>query len=396
MTVCLACGVTLEPELSDLSTGHTFTTRRSAAQTMRLTAAMELPAGETKTALDDNSVVWKTGDQIKVFSASYPSGVVFTLDPVSNGQRQGDFVGDLLLGSGPYYAVYPASVATSLSGGSVSVTVPHTQALTAGSFGPGANISLAKVNSLSETLGFKNVLGALKISLNGSLDAARIRIQTKSAESLCGSASLTMEGDVPALSFASNAVENQWVEASGKASGTDFYVMLPAGTLAGGFVAQVAAGDGYCMVKQTSANNSVPRSGIRAMPAFDYEAQFQASFLDISAFPYGFFTDIQAGGTPTALFSFSKATSQYASKVAEGTSRTFRIQDFLARKMYSIELPFTLSLGNVYDATVESVVGTEYMAPAQAGSFLLVQRSANAGWFVKDDYSCGFIFLMED
>lgn len=393
LMTCLACRVTLEP---DLQREMNYTSRRSVVQTMVLTASLELPADETKTALDGSHVVWKAGDQIKVFNATNPTGVVFTLDPACDGQTLGTFTGGAVSGTGPFYAVYPASVATELSGSAVSVNVPQVQTLTAGCFGPGANISLAKVDELSEKLAFKNVLGALKISLNSSISATRVRIQTKAAEPLWGSGTLTTDGSIPTLALAPGTADNQIIEASGAASGTDFYVMVPAGTLASGFVAQVAANDGYGMIKQTTANNSVPRSGVRAMLAFDYVAQFQASFLNISALPFGYSSGIQSGGTPMQLFTFATATSQYASKVVVDADRTFRMQDFSTGKYYSFVLPYALVLGGSYDATVESVVGSTYTAPADAGSFMLVQRTSNAGWFVKSDNTCGFIFLLED
>jgi hypothetical protein len=148
------------------------------------------------------------------------------------------------------------------------------------------------------------------------------------------------------------------------------------------------------MLKEAPAAevNKIVRSGIVAMPAFEYDGQVPASFLNISATPFGYWSSFSS----SPAFTFSKATSQYAGKVTANTSRTFRMQDFSAGKMYSFVLPYTLELGGSYEATLESVVGGTYTAPASAGTFRLVQKTGNAGWFVNQDNTKGFIILLED
>lgn len=387
---CVACRVAME---TDFQNAYVQSSRHSVVSQMVLVATQETPEGDTKTALSGSQVVWNSGNQIKVFNATNPNGKVFTLTSESVGKTTGEFSGEPLSGNGPFYAVYPASAAGTLSDGKVSITIPQSQELTAGSFGNNANISLAQADNLTDALHFKNVLGAVCIQVSSSISAKRVRIQTKADEPLWGSATVQMEDGVPALSLASGTVDNQLVEATGSASGTAFYLMLPPGTLAHGFVAQVAAGE-KAMLKEAPAaeNNKIVRSGIVAMTGFEYAGQVPASFLNISATPFGYWSSFSS----SPAFTFSKATSQYAGKVTANTSRTFRMQDFSAGKMYSFELPYTLVLGGSYEATLESVEGSTYTAAASAGTFRLVQKTGNAGWFVNQDNTKGFIILLED
>ena len=388
---CVACRVAME---TDFQNAYVPSSRHSVVSQMVLVATQETPEGDTKTALSGSQVVWNSGNQIKVFNAANPNGKVFTLTS-GVGQTTGEFSGELLSGNGPFYAVYPASVAGTLSDGKVSITIPQGQELTAGSFGNNANISMAQTDNLTDALHFKNVLGAVCIQVTSSILAKRVRIQTKADEPLWGCATVQMVEGVPALTLAPGTEDNQIVEAAtaGSASGTAFYLMLPPGTLASGFVAQVAAGE-KAMLKEAPAaeNNKIVRSGIVAMPGFEYAGQVPASFLNISATPFGYWSSFSS----SPAFTFSKATSQYACKVTANTNRTFRMQDFSAGKMYSFVLPYTLVLGESYPVNIESVEGSTYTAAASAGTFRLVQKTGNAGWFVNEDNTKGFIILLED
>ena len=390
---CAACRVAME---TDFQNAYVQSARRSTVPQMVLVATQEAPVTVTKTALNGQQVVWSTGDQIKVFNASTPNGVTFTLKADSAGQGIGEFEGDPISGDGPFYAVYPASVAGSLTAGAVSVNIPNAQDLTAGSFGNNANVAMAQAENLADGLHFKNVLGAVCIQLSGEISATRIRIQTKGTEPLWGSGTVQMVEDVPSLSLNAGTVDNQIVEATGSATGTAFYLMLPPDALASGFITQVAAGEN-AMLKEAPADesNKIARSGIIAMPAFAFENQVPSSFLDISAMavPFGYWANFSYGQN----FAFDKTTSQFASNVGD-TNRTFRMQDFSTGKMYSFVLPKVteLGLGGNYSIYLESVEGSSYLASSLIGKFHLVQKTSNAGWFVSTGNQKGFIISLED
>ena len=391
-----ACRVAME---TDLQNAYESTTRRSSGAQMVLVATLEAPEGETKTSLNSSQVLWTAEDEIEVFDAD-GNHATYTLQSTSAGKAEGVFEyksGSSVLKDGTCYAVYPASAAGTLSGTSVSVNIPQAQTLAEGSFGNGANIAVAKADNLSDALHFKNVLGAVCIQLSSSIDATRVRIQTKGAEFLWGSGTVDMSGEVPSLSIATGTTDNQIVEATGSASGTAFYLMLPPNALASGFMVQLAVGDN-AMLKEAPASesNKISRSGIVAMPAFTYQNQLHTAFLDIKPLPFGYYSGVGENMSYQTLFGFDKATSQYATQVVENTSRTFRLQDFSVNKMYSFELPYTLELGGEYSATLKSVSVSTYVGPTDQGHFRLVQKTSKAGWFIKDDNTFGFIIPLED
>ena len=403
VTACVSCAVALESDFPHYSTGGKSWAKRLPVNTMAVTASVEEPSNETNAVMDRSMVKWKAGDKIKIFNASNPEGMEFTLDEACDGLTAGTFMGEVLSGTGPFYAVYPSCVAGSLNGEEVDIVVPQEQELASGSFGNHANIAFAKVEDLSQKFPFSNVLGAVKVSLSSNISATCVRIETKADEPLWGAATVSMAGDIPSLTFTDTQPSRQIVEASGKATGKDFYVMAPPGTLADGFLIQITDGWNDTMIKSASASEDqrVVRSGVVPLPTLEFAPQVQSAFLSLTpAFPtnliYGYYDGIEAGGTLVPYFTFSKATGYYASKAEAGESRTFRMQDFSAGKMYQFVVPANLALGGIYDTiTVESVVGTEYTAPTPV-TFRLVQKTDEAGWFVSEDYSKGFIISLED
>ena len=393
LMTCMACAVALE---TDYEVEKSFTKRSSLGKTVAITASVEEPNDETKTALSGTTVVWKQGDVIRVFDSTGAHGD-FTLDNACDGLTTGTFTGTFS-GTGPYYAVYPADVAQSLSGTSVVIDIPKTQTLAAETFGKGANIAFATADNLTDAFSFKNVLGAVKIQLSSSITATDVRIETKGPELLWGTATVAMDGSgLPEITNLTNTAYDKQIVTASKAGGVDgkeFYVMVPAGALASGFVAHIMDNASKAMVKtaSASASNQVVRSKITPMPAFTYTQQFAASFLKLDPLPFGYYS----GEGLSSPFVFSKTNSQYASKVVVDTQRTFRIQDFTEKKMYQFVTDYALDWGEANNVTVESVDGSSYTAPGSAVSYRMIQKTTNAGWFVNNDFTKGFIILLGD
>lgn len=411
-----ACSATLESEWQARES-HFAGRTPATGKTITITATFEAAPGETtKTSLNESmQVLWQAGDKIKVFNSANTSGVEFTLEESSAGSNVGVFTGLALSGSGPYYAVYPSSAAGTLNGEAVSLTLPQTQVLTADSFGRGANVSLAKVENLSDPLQFMNVLGAVSFTLTADTDVTAIRVQTLGEEALWGAGSVIMEdyegnaAPAPALTMDADANDNvtdddRLISLEGTATGKTFYLMLPPWVLTKGFFVQVVSKGGGAMVKSGAASdtnnmvirNMVIRSEILEMPEFTFAANVQANFLDPAA-PVGYYGSVQPGGTASS-FTFNKESCQYASKVVDGNKRYFRIQSMSAGKMYSITVPQTLTLGETVSATQESIDGSTQTSPASA-SYVVIQKARGAAWLIESTTAAqkkGFIVLMED
>lgn len=385
LMTCMACAVALE---TDYEVEKSFTKRSSLGRTVAITASVEVPNDETKTALSGSTVVWKEGDVIKVFD-SVGGSADFTLDPACDGLTTGTFTGSAL-GTGPYYAVYPADVAQSLSGTSVVINIPNTQTLAAGTFGNGANIAFATADNLTDAFSFKNVLGAVKIQLSSSITATDVRIETKGTELLWGTATVGMDGGVPVISALTNtADDNQIVTASkaGGVAGTEFYVMVPPGALASGFVVHVMDNESKAMVKTATAA-TMTRSAITPMPEFTYSAQIDAHFLNLSSVIFGYYSGINLEyASWTTTYAFSRTTGQYANRI-EGENRICRFQDFYGGgKLYTFVTPVELILGDTYSTiTMETLLGsTQTSAESIGTSYKLVQKTTHAAWFVSSE-----------
>lgn len=383
LMTCMACAVALE---TDYEVEKSFTKRSSLGKTVAITASVEEPNDETKTALSGSTVVWKQGDVIRVFDST-GNHEDFTLDNACDGQTTGTFTGSAL-GTGPYYAVYPADVAQSLSGTSVVINIPNTQTLAAGTFGDKANIAFATADNLSNVFSFKNVLGAVKIQLSSSITATDVRIETKKGtELLWGTATVGMSGGVPVISSLTNeAYDKQIVTASGSATGTAFYVMVPPGALASGFVVHVMDNASRAMVKTATAA-TMTRSAITPMPEFTYSAQIDAHFLNLSSVIFGYYSGINLEYTSwTTTYAFSRTTGQYANRV-EGENRICRFQDFSNDgSLYTFVTPVELILGNTYSITMETLLGSTQTPAASIGiSYKLVQKTTHAAWFVSSE-----------
>lgn len=400
-----ACSATLESEWQARES-HFAGRTPATGKTITITATFEAAPGETtKTSLNESmQVLWQAGDKIKVFNSANTSGVEFTLEESSAGSNVGVFTGLALSGSGPYYAVYPSSAAGTLDGEAVSLTLPQTQVLTADSFGRGANVSLAKVENLSDPLQFMNVLGAVSFTLTADTDVTAIRVQTLREEALWGAGSVIMaDYGAPALTMDADANVNvtdddRLISLEGTATGKTFYLMLPPWVLTEGFFVQVVSGSS-AMVRSGAAksSNMVVRSEILAMPEFAFSGNVQADFMNPATAPVGYYGSVQPGGTASS-FTFNKESCQYASKVVDGDQRYFRIQSMSAGKMYSITVPQTLTLGATVSATQESIDGSTQTSPASA-SYVVIQKARGAAWLIESTTAAqkkGFIVLMED
>lgn len=374
---------------------HFANEKQPADLSEEMVISASLETSGTKTSLSGSSVFWTEGDQIKLFNSTNPEGVVFTLTNGA-GTKHGKFTGAAVSGSGPFYAVYPASSASELSGSTVSVTLPQVQVLTQDSFGNGANLSMAVGDTAEDNFTFKNAMGAVSFALNGTPSIKSIRIQTKGSEPLCGAGQLSMSGDTPALTLSGTEVETQVVYLSGSAQNGPFYLILPPGALTSGFMVEFEDAEDMVMVKSAgaTADNMVKRNEILAMPAFDFEQQIKSAFLNQPSTGFGYFEKTGTSGSLSA-FAFDKVSCQYATKTEEATSRYMRIQSLPLGKYFAFTTPYELNLGASYDdIAIESVVGSSYTSTT--ATFRVIRKASDAAWLVSSDFQKGFILLLED
>lgn len=360
--------------------------------TFTIRASLEQPVS-TKTSLSaDMKVLWTEGDQIKVYSDEDTEGVVFTLSDGA-GTMHGFFTGTLPSGTGPIYAVYPASVCGSMSGSSIAITLPSHQLFADGSFGSGAAVSAAKASNFDNIV-FKNVLGGVSFTVSGGKALSCIRLQTKRSEALCGSARLNLSGDTPVIEMETSTADNSFLYLDGiNTSSASFCLMLPPDTFTDGFLVEFMDIEGNVMFKSASAggSNTVERSRILKMPESPYTAQYKAAFFDSDSF--GFFPSINASGAMDTSLSFDETDSQYAYKTGE--NRAVRVMS-LSRSFYTdIITPKSMNLGETYIVDVTKLVGGTITA-LENKSYKVLQKTARRVWLVNEAEGTGVIQPMED
>ena len=370
-------------------------------------ATMEQNDADTKTSLDGTAVVWTEGDKIRVFNHSHQNGVVFTLKAGEGGKATAEFEGEYI-GSGPYYAIYPASATESLaipfteSPLAINAVVEADQTYVAGSFGNGENIAVAKADEVEMKLPFKNVFGAIAFTLKGSATITRINVYTRGSEVLSGSLQITGIDTAEPVGVVDAEVKEEFMYKSlscgaGVALNSDpgvtFYISVPAGVFADGFYVEFVDSEGTSMVKsaKASVNNKITRSGITPMPAFSYAPQFKSAFLmDTDAF--GAFTNVLASGTTTKPHNYTDGKCQFAfnntpadPNTGDKGSRSVRFQDWNEGYAISIDIAQNeLTLNSTPEVAVKALGNTGDINTKAAKPMKVVKRTTDRVWIVDD------------
>ena len=381
-----------------------------------VTFTVVLEQGDTKTLLSENEVLWSEGDKVKVFNATNPSGVEFTLSG-GVGEKSGRFSGPAMDGDGPFYAVFPSSAAGTMdASGSISLTAPSTQAyVTAWDMSPSANLSAGKTAALTEGFTFKNLFGILRLTISGSSAIGSIEVTSKSASDvLHGAFTLAFQDADPVVapsvgqtaeSFRKLMLDCSLPSGEGiglgdASSPSEFIFVVPSGTLDAGMTINVFDMDGYVMVKNAGAytgsgDHFINRSHIRPMPAFEYTPKYQADFL-LSDAKAGAFTGVLAESSDFVTgCTYSEDSGQFSwrSTVGDAGSRYVRIQDWTAGFALALTTPYVLDAGTNVTVTVESL-GDSGVASAESATMKVLKRTEDRAWLVDSSTGYGFIMMM--
>ena len=328
----------------------------------------------TKSVLGDyNAVCWEKGDQIMVNFNGYANQYEFTLLDEDAGKTTGRFIGNVSTSwmnqYGPLVAVYPSSACP---GNNYSyytqLTYPSTQTFRAGSFGAGANVSIAKTSDISSVLSFKNAGGLLRLTIKGSDKISKIKVTAKDA--LCGDLLVSKnmyedpenEDNIPSVQTnGSNTVELDCGEGGVQLTqeGVDFYIFLPSGTCSGGFDIQVVNTAGDLLVKNAPASekNGIKRNYVLKMPAFVFENAIPSGLVNL--IEPGIYTGSQT--SPVLKKSFISGTDQFVGKKTS-TENLFSIQNWEKETVATYSMPSNLKAGEVYDVALSNEVGSSVTA----------------------------------
>lgn len=237
----------------------------------------------TKTMLSEGrNIVWSSGDKILVYEGGC-DGNVYDLQESSAGTSNASFTISGNRTQGYVFdanvAAYPSDFVESLSYAdgvfTLNVSIPSEQEFTPGSFAPGAFPMTALTASKEDKrLKFKNVAGAVRLSLKGEEIIKSIKFSGKSDEVLAGDAviSIDPEDGVPTLTMSGSGSKEIVMNCGDDGvrlspyKATEFVFSVPPYPFDGGFAFTVILNDGTGCVLETDKPNPVLRSSVLNMP----------------------------------------------------------------------------------------------------------------------------------
>lgn len=157
--------------------------------------------GSLRTSVSGSSVLWSSGDKIKLYAGSTSGGAEagddFTLTSGA-GTTEGIFEGFLSSeATAPYVAVYPSSAVSYCSGSSITFNIPVTQPYVENSISNGAAPMVA-YSVEGKALEFKNQCAFIKFQLTGEGTITTMEVSSSSKE-ISGEVSVSRTNPTAAL-----------------------------------------------------------------------------------------------------------------------------------------------------------------------------------------------------
>ena len=207
------------------------------------------------------TVRWADDDLIAVFDGTTKNQ--FSTDAGTNSGATATFSGEVTAGYSNLYAVYPYSAAGSLSGSSLSVTVPAAQTVSAtASVDPAAIVSVGLVDA--GTVEFKQVCGLLKFQI----DTTNITKVILHGTNLAGTATVGADGVLSSVTSGEDIIE---ITYSGGCFAEDRYfaAVLPGTTAANVFTVEFVEDTGLSYVKTVTKAVTVARKEGKSIGEYD-------------------------------------------------------------------------------------------------------------------------------
>ena len=192
---------------------------------MLFSGSIEKATVDSKTSINiannTGTVKWESGDQVAI----YDQGASYTLEAIpTSDNTTADFTGDATPSGGPYYAIYPADIAT----GSASITLPAEQNCTDGTHFTAPMYAYSTTSKLM----FKNLCGVLQLNLPAmNKTIASIELTTPN-NNICGDFAVDYNDGDPRLNCTANGGHTLTLNCGEQgmdcSNGLTFYIYLPA------------------------------------------------------------------------------------------------------------------------------------------------------------------------
>ena len=187
--------------------------------------SIEKATVDSKTSINiannTGTVKWESGDRVAI----YDQGASYTLEAIPTADNTtADFTGDATPAGGPYYAIYPADIAT----GSTSITLPAEQNCTDGTHFTAPMYAYSSTSKLV----FKNLCGVLQLNLPAmNKTIASIELTTPN-NNICGDFAVDYNDGDPRLNCTANGGHTLTLNCGEQGmdcrQGLTFYIYLPA------------------------------------------------------------------------------------------------------------------------------------------------------------------------
>lgn len=266
----------------------------------------------------DARLRWDADDRITVFNGNtYNQQFRFT-------GAEGDWTGVFALVPpaatavplDSIYAVYPYRDSTAIDpeSGLITLQLPDIQRYRPDSFGPGANMMVAKTSG--DHLAFKNVGAFLTFRLYGAdVAVSSLVLKGRGSERLAGKGTLDLASCLPVLTMADDATDEVRVYCDSAVvlgpsaeNCKEFWFVLPPVTFSQGFTLTVYTDDGGVFEQSTTQSKTITRNTILRMNPFEVRPS-APSLLNITKVSTVVGkTDGQPGKTYTARYDAATRT----------------------------------------------------------------------------------------
>lgn len=344
------------------------------SENARETETATLVAGEpTKTSLNGNEVHWTSDDVIAVFD-NFGYMNIFNITQAE--ASYASFSGEVTSGTEQIYAVYPASLAESVSGSSIKVNVPIDQTSKVGSFAEEHNISVAKGTKTPgvetiENITFKNVCSYLKFTIPTYIEDAK-SVTFSTSRAIAGPATVDASADTPVAVVGEGGSKSVTMTGSYPA-GSQFMFVLSAGEI-NGFTVKVVSEKATWSITRNTVVTFAPGQ-YKNLGTLELEQVTAAEASAAHTYEKGVLT----GTKVTVKLNIPTATQKYVTKLnlsvknsakeavrtlsKDGLSATETLAadttwPYLPQGTYTVSGSYTLA-----DGTVKTISDVEFTSP---------------------------------
>ncbi|MGM9736419.1 MAG: hypothetical protein ACI3ZL_08420 [Candidatus Cryptobacteroides sp.] len=233
-------------------------------------------ASDTKVTLKSQSVLWSSGDQIKVFDDTETSLDAFTIKS-GEGTTSATFSGSVANPSAnTYYALYPyqesatfhASLVITESAtrtNAIKATIPTEQTAVAGSMPSNAFLSMATSDS-DGNFSFKNALSLVKFQIKATdkpSDIESISLSGNALEYIAGNVGLYLAGEGVNIDYIRGEAESYVTLTGSFESVKDYFFAIRPVTFKNGITLTVKYKDGSCKyASSANASQALSRNSV--------------------------------------------------------------------------------------------------------------------------------------